>query len=233
MHAALSGVHTLFLVSGRKSADRVQHHVDAIDAAVAAGVERIVYLSFHLAAPNATFTLTRQHYQTEQHIRSTGLVFTFLRPALYLDSIPRYVGEDGALRGPANGGKGAFIARDNIADVAAEVLTGQGHDSQTYELTGREALTLTQCAEILSRVTGRHIRFEDETLDEAWASRAQYGAPRFEVEGWITSYLAIAHGEMGPESDIVEHLTGKKALTLTEFLRLYPKSYQRLLTPGS
>ncbi|HEX8919003.1 MAG TPA: SDR family oxidoreductase [Chloroflexota bacterium] len=232
MRRALTGTHTLFLVSGRESADRVQHHVDAIDTAVAAGVQRIVYLSFIGAASNATFTLARQHYLTEQHIRSSGVRFTFLRPALYLDSIPRYVGEDGALRGPADGGSGAFIARDDIAGVASVVLPSEDHDGETYNLTGREELTLTQCAEQLSRVVGRTIIFQDETLEEAWRSRSGYGAPHFEKEGWITSYLAIAAGEMGPASDIVYRLTGQDALTLEEYLRLYPDSYRRLLPQG-
>jgi NAD(P)H dehydrogenase (quinone) len=229
MRTALTGVYTLFLVSGRESADRVQHHVDAVDASVAAGVQRIVYLSFLNAAPDATFTLARQHFQTEQYIRSTGLPFTFLRPSLYLDSMPRYAGEDGFLSGPADGGKGAFIARDDIAEVAAVVLTSEGHEGKAHDLTGREALTLTEVAEKLSRVTGRTIAFQDETLEEAWESRAGYDAPHFEKEGWITSYLAIATGEMGPASDIVERLTGMPALTLYEFLERNPESYRRLL----
>lgn len=229
MRSALTGAATVFLVSGREAADRVQHHVAAVDAAVGAGVERIVYLSFLNAGPNATFTLARQHSETEEYIRATRVRFTFLRPSLYLDSIPRYVGEDGALRGPADAGRAAFIARDDIAAVASEVLTSDGHEGETYDLVGREALTLAECAERLSRFTSHTITFQDETLDEAWASRAKYGAPRFEVEGWITSYLAIAAGEMGPASNIVQRLTGKPALVLEEFLRLHPESYQRLL----
>ena len=229
MRSALTGAATVFLVSGREAADRVQHHVAAVDAAVGAGVERIVYLSFLNAGPNATFTLARQHSETEEYIRTTRVRFTFLRPSLYLDSIPRYVGEDGALRGPADAGRAAFIARDDIAAVASEVLTSDGHEGETYDLVGREALTLAECAERLSRFTSHTATFQDETLDEAWASRAKYGAPRFEVEGWITSYLAIAAGEMGPASNIVQRLTGKPALVLEEFLRLHPESYQRLL----
>jgi uncharacterized protein YbjT (DUF2867 family) len=232
MRNALSGIDTLFLISGREAPDRVQHHRDAVDAAMAAGVRRIVYTSFLNAAPNATFTLARQHYQTEQYIRSIGISFTFLRPSLYLDSVPRYTGDDGVLRGPADEGRAAFIARDDIAAVAATTLMGDGHEGQTHNLTGREALTLAECAEKLSRVTGRTITFHDESLEEAWQSRAKYNAPRFEVEGWISSYLAIATGEMGPASEIVERLTGRPAQTLDEFLQVHPESYKRLQAAG-
>lgn len=230
MRSALTGVHTLFLVSGRESADRVQHHADAVDAAVSAGVDRIVYLSFLSAAADATFTLARQHFHTEQLVRSAGVRFTFLRPSLYLDSLPRRVGHDGVIRGPADGGRAAFIARDDIAVVAALVLTTGNHDGKMYDLTGREAITLTECARQLSAVTGKSISFHDETVAEAWASRAHYNVPVFEVEGWITSYVAIATGEMGPPSDVIAQLTGQPALTFGEYLERNPGSYQHLLT---
>ncbi len=72
MRSALSGVQTLFLVSAKEAFRRVQEHATAVDAALAAGVERIVYLSFLAAAPDATFTFARDHFHTEEHVRSTG-----------------------------------------------------------------------------------------------------------------------------------------------------------------
>lgn len=69
MEAALAGVATLYLVSAGEASDRVRRHVAAVDAAVAAGVGRIVYVSFVGAAPDATFTFARDHFHTEQHIR--------------------------------------------------------------------------------------------------------------------------------------------------------------------
>ena len=81
MRAALEGAHTVFVIPARESAIRVAEHISAIDAAVAAGVERIVYLSVVGAAPDATFTLARDHYATEQHIRNAGIPYTLLRTA--------------------------------------------------------------------------------------------------------------------------------------------------------
>ncbi|NEE41521.1 NmrA family NAD(P)-binding protein, partial [Streptomyces sp. SID7982] len=69
MRRALDGAHTLFLVSAHESPHRVREHTTAIDAAVAVGVERIVYVSFQGAAPDATFTFARDHWDTEAHIR--------------------------------------------------------------------------------------------------------------------------------------------------------------------
>src|SRR5713226_6226528 len=99
MRAALSGVQTLFLVSGY-GPDRLEQHYSAIDAAVAAGVERIVYTSFLAAAPQATFTHAREHSLTEQRIRESGRGYTFLRPSFYLDRAPGWFSKEGIVRGP-------------------------------------------------------------------------------------------------------------------------------------
>ena len=229
MRRALDGVETFFMVSASEARDRVRQHTAAIDAAVAAGVERIVYLSFLCAAPDATFTFARDHWHTEEHVRATGLRHTFLRDNMYLDFLPGLAGSDGVIRGPAGDGRVAAVARDDIAEVAVAVLLGEGHDGRTYNVTGSEAITLHQVAEELSLVTGRNITYHTETLEEAYASRASYGAPEFEVEGWVTTYTAIAAGEMNVVSDTVYRLTGDEPMTLADFLRRQPESYQHLL----
>lgn len=145
MCAALEGADTLFLVPAAESVDRLDQHRTAIDAAVAAGVGRIVYLSFLNAAPDSTFTLARDHWATEAHIRATGVPFTFLRMSLYLDFVP-LMATDGVISGPAGGGRVAAVARDDVAAVAAAVLTGDGHEGRTYDVTGAEALTMSEIA---------------------------------------------------------------------------------------
>ncbi|WP_405057368.1 NAD(P)H-binding protein [Kribbella sp. NBC_01505] len=213
---ALDGVETLMLLSATESADRVSLHKATVDAAVAAGVQRIVYTSFAGAAPDATFTFARDHWHTEQHIRGTGVDFTFLRDNLYLDFIPGFVGEDGAIRGPAGDGRVAAVARDDVAAAAAAVLVGDGHSGATYDLTGPAAFTLAEAAAVLSAAWDRPVRYEPETLDEAYRSRESYGAPAWEVAGWVTSYAAIASGELSSVSSAVADLTGRPAVSLEQ-----------------
>jgi uncharacterized protein YbjT (DUF2867 family) len=86
--SAAEELSTLFFVSGREHPERLRQHKTAMDAAVEAGIERIVYLSFVGAAPGATFTLARQHYATEQHIRAKDVAFTFLRSSPISPSSP-------------------------------------------------------------------------------------------------------------------------------------------------
>jgi NAD(P)H dehydrogenase (quinone) len=229
MQRALSGVRTFFMVSAGEAYSRLRQHVAFVDAAVAAGVERIVYLSFVGAAPEATFTFARDHWWTEEHVRATGVRHTFLRDNLYQDMLPALVGDDGVIRGPAGDGRVGAVARDDIADVAVAVMLNDEHDGYTYDVTGPEAITLHPVAEELSRVTGHSITYHAETIEEAYASRASYGSPEWEVEGWVTSYAAIATGEMDVVSDTVSKLTGHAPLTFADFLRKHPESYRLLL----
>jgi NAD(P)H dehydrogenase (quinone) len=233
MTAALRGAHTLFLVSGSESADRVEEHRSALAAAVDAGVQRVVYTSFVGAHPDATFTFAQDHFHTEQAIRESGLAYTFLRDSMYLDFLPDLATSDGVIAGPAGHGRLAAVARDDVADAAVAVLTGDEHDGQTYELTGPEALTLAEVAEQLSEAAGRQVEFRNETLSEAYASRAHHGAPDFEIDGWVTSYAAIATGEMDVATDAVPQLTGHPALSLREYLAAHPESVDHLRTASA
>jgi len=228
MRAALAGIDTVFLVSGREAEDRLDHHLTAVDAAVTAGVTRIVYLSFLGASPAATFTLARQHWATERHIGTTPVRWTFLRDSLYADLLPFMVGADRVLRGPAGDGTVSAVTRDDVADVVVAVLLGDGHDGMTYDVTGPQALTLAEIAGELSAVAGQPVHYRDETIEQAYASRAQYGAPQWEVTGWVSSYAAIGAGEMAAVSDTVPRLAGHEATSFAEFLRRYPDSYQHL-----
>jgi uncharacterized protein YbjT (DUF2867 family) len=232
MREALSGIETLLLVPIREHPERVRLHTTAVDAAVAAGVTRIVYSSFLGAGPDSTFTLARDHYATEEHIRSTGVAFTFLRGSAYLEVLRFIIGPDGVIRGPAGDGRLAPVARDDMADTVAAVLTSAGgHDGEAYDVTGPETVSLQQVADEFSLVTGRRITYVNETLEEARASRRASGASDWQVEAWVSTYLQIAAGELDVVSDTVPRITGHPALSLHEFLIAHPESYEHLLDP--
>ena len=215
---ALSGVDTLLMVSASEAADRLDQHRAFVRSAAEAGVRHIVYTSFQGAAPDCTFTLGRDHWATEQAIRETGLASTFLRDSFYADFLP-LMAQDGVIRGPAGDGRVAAVARDDVAAVAAVVLADAGaHAGAAYDLTGPQALTLAEAAETITEVTGSPTRFVDETLEEAYASRASYGAPDWQVDAWVSTYTAIAAGEVSTVSDAVPRLTGRPATSLRDLL---------------
>lgn len=220
MAAALDGARTLFLVSGRESTTRRDEHRAVIDVAARAGVEHIVYTSFLGAAPDAVFTHARDHDEAERLIRASGMHFTLLRDNFYQEVLPAFLGDDDVLRGPAGDGRCSFVARGDVARVAAAVLAEpDAHADATYELTGPEAFDLATAAKRMSAAFGRDIRYHAESLDEAYASRAGYGAEPWEVDAWVSTYTAIAAGAIEHVSDDVERITGRPATPFEAFLR--------------
>lgn len=217
---ALDGVSTVVMVSAAESAERLEEHRTFIDAAAAAGVEHVVYTSFQGAAPDATFTLARDHWATERHLEDSGMAWTFLRDSFYLDLIPLFAGDDGVIRGPAGEGRVAAVARHDVAAVGTRVLLdGTSHRDMSYTLTGPEALTLVEIAATVTRVTGREVSFHDETIEEAYASRSVWPAPQWQYDAWVSTYTAIARGEVAEVSGDVERVTGRAPLSLERVLR--------------
>jgi uncharacterized protein YbjT (DUF2867 family) len=259
MQQALTGVDTLFLVSARdrfgvnrmnaingtvpSPYDRMQQQRTAVDAAVFAGVQRIVYLSFIKAAPDSTFILAHDHFHTEQHIKASGIPYTLLRTGLYTDNVPQCVSADYTIRAPAGEGRAAWVTRDDIADVAAAVLTGSGHAGRVYDVTGPEALTMEETAERLSAAVKRKIVYRPQTAEEARATRSTsrlekfeaerraltgHGLDDYEVEVFVTHFLQIALGDLADVSRTVPDLTGHPAQSLAEYLRLHPESFRHI-----
>ena len=249
MRKALKTIKTLFLVSARDKMgiiihsfennvpvpdyDRMREHKSVIKAAVEAGVERIVYLSFLNASENATFILSHDHFYTEEYIRSSGLKYTFLRPNLYVDKVPEHITRSDVIRAPAGNGRVSWVSRDDIADVAETVLTSTGHEGKTYDITGPEALTMQETAACLAVATGRKITYEPQTPEEVRISRSSSrmeeleerrrgltgnGLTDYEVEVWISHYFQIATGEVSTISDTVPKLCGHPAETLAHYL---------------
>ncbi len=216
---ALEGIEVALMVSGAESATRLAEHRSFVDAAAAAGVAHLVYISFYGAAPDATFTLARDHHATEQHIADSGMTWTHLRDNLYLDFLPLLADDAGVIRGPGGDGRVAAVAQDDIADAASAVLRDPGaHAGRTYSLTGPEAITLGEAAATMTRLLGRGITFHDETLEEAYASRASYGAPDWQVDAWVSTYTSIAAGELAGVTGDVEQLTGHPPRSLADLL---------------
>jgi NAD(P)H dehydrogenase (quinone) len=217
---ALDGAATVLMVSGAESADRMDHHRAFVDAAADAGVGHVVYTSFYRAAPDATFTLARDHWATEVYLRARNVTFTSLRDNLYADFLPMMVGDDGVIRGPGGDGKVSVVAQDDIAGAAVAVLMDPArHAGRVYDLTGPEELSFAEMAAVVTRATGRAVRFHDETVAEAYASRAAYDAPGWQVDAWVSTYTAVAAGELAGVSRDVEILTGRPATSLEALLK--------------
>lgn len=220
------------MVSAEEASDRLAQHAAFIRAAHEAGVGQIVYTSFFGATPDAVFTLARDHDATEKLLADSGVPHTILRDNFYQDVFPLFAGGDHILRGPAAEGRVSAVAREDVAAVAAVVLAeaavawaaGRGpvHAGRTYDLTGPEALTLQEVAAVMTEVSGDQTRYVQETVAEALASREGLGAPDWQMDAWISTYTAIASGDLEPVSTDIERLLGRPAQSLRQTLERRP-----------
>lgn len=226
---AMVGIETVFLVSAfGQPLKRAHLHGNVIDAARRAGVRRVVYLSFQSASATSPFPYSADHLLTEAHLKQSGLDFTILRDSFYLDLLPEMIDERGRIRGPGGSGKVAWVAREDVAQVAAAVLIDERYIGITHNVTGPEAFGLSEAAKRLSALSGRQIEYEDETLEAGRAWRAETGAPQYEIEVWLGSYLSMASGELSETSDTVLRIVGRQPMTLEAYFSAYPDHWRAL-----
>lgn len=159
-------------------------------------------------APDATFVLAGQHHATEEHIRASGLRHTFLCDSMYLDLVP-FLASSGVIAGPAG-------------DGSVAVLLGEGHDSETYDVTGGRLRKLAELAPSCRRSRAGTSAMSTRRSSRRGSRVAHTVRPTGRSRGWITSYLPIAGGEMAVVSDTVARLTGHQPITLRELLARDP-----------
>src|SRR6266403_3076541 len=136
---ALKGVEKVFLLPPLMP-NQLEVANAFVDAAKRAGVRHIVKLSV-IGLDTESFTFGKWHASGERHIRESGLAFTFLRPNSFMQNfINHFPPRDGVIYLPWGNGTASFVDTRNIANVATDVLTSDGHEEKIYTLTGPAAL---------------------------------------------------------------------------------------------
>lgn len=221
---ALAGVDTVFLLSTMVDPER-----KVVDEAKRAGVKRLVKLSVYGAAKEG-FTLARWHRAVERHIEASGVPWTFLRPAGFMQNYFNYMGEtirkQSAIYSSAGSGAGAHIDARDIGAVAARVLTGKGHEGKAYELTGPQALTHDQAAGILSRVLGREIRYVPISHEQYKQGALAAGMPPVYVDALVDLDRYYAEGQLSAVTPAVRELTGRDPIRFEQFAKDYADTFR-------
>ena len=219
---------TLLLVSSNDrgaAENRTAHHVNAINAAKAAQVKHLVYTSFVRKQgfeTSAIAAFQQAHAATEQAIQDSGLTYTILENGIYLEMIPRLVGdkvvETGLILLPAQEGKASWVLREELAEAAAHVLTTTGHENQRYVLTNTEATSFGDIARGLSRRLGKEIHYQSPAVEAFQATLTLVGVPTMYIGMFTTWAGAVAQGLLDVEDTTLASFLGRKPTTTAQFL---------------
>ena len=219
--AACAGAETVLLISSSEVGRRVPQHTRVIEAAVAAGVRRVVYTSAS-HADTTEFVLSPEHKATEEVLRSSGLAWTILRNNWYTEN---YVGTleqaraTGVIVTGAGDGRVASASRDDYAAGAAEVLLGGDHDGRAYELSGDVAWTFDELAEAASTVLGVPVVATHVSFDEHRAILLDAGLDEGTAGFVATLDADIARGVLADATSDLRTLIGRPTTPLVDGLR--------------
>jgi uncharacterized protein YbjT (DUF2867 family) len=237
VRAALEGADAL-LLSCADDPRRVGWETAAIDAAVAAGVRRIVKLSAAPAEPGSPVAFWDWHAQVERHLRASGTDWVILRASWYMSNLlaaASRVAAEGRLYAPAGQARIAMIDPRDVGAAAAAVLcspghgAGAGHEGQTYLLTGPRAITYDEVAAGLSAATQRRVEFVDIPGDAAYQAMVGDGLPGFVAEQIVAMFAGLRQGVAAQVSPDIETLTGSAPRDFAGFAR----DHARLFAPAA
>lgn len=219
--AALRDIDRAMLIS---SSDPMMLEVQSnfIDAARKAGVRRVVKLSGIMPELDLAFRFARMHGEIEKRLEASGMAFTHLRagefmPA-YFRQVPMIVNK-GALFLPMENARIASIEVGDIAEIAASVLNGSGHEGKTYPLTGPEALSMTEIAAKLSAATGKPIRYVNVPPEDARKAQLAAGMPPYLADALFELFAERRNGKEAKVWPDSEALLGRRPTSFDEFAR--------------
>jgi NAD(P)H dehydrogenase (quinone) len=222
LNTAFQGVKRVLLVSAASVSQRFELHKAVIDASKEARVELIVYTSL-LRADSSEIFLAREHKQTEDYIRASGLPFVILRNGWYLEnhtsSLRRAV-DQGALIGSSNEGRFASASRADYAAAAAAVLTQPISRNKTYELAGDRSFSMAELASEISRQLGRDVQYKNLSSEEYSAVLLSLGLPQMTVDVIIDADRNAITGDLDSSSRDLSGIIGRPTTTLSDAVKI-------------
>jgi NAD(P)H dehydrogenase (quinone) len=216
---SFAGGERLLLISTDDLGRRTAQHRAAIEAAREAGVRHVAYTSYLNPVAENPAVITPSHQATEKALRESGLAWTMLRNSFYAEyQVPGGAQAIATGRLVHNNGDGriAYVSREDCAAAAAAVLTTEGHENKSYDITGPEALSQDDVAALLSEVSGRPVEAV-AVDDEAFIQGLNAAGLPEPAAREVASYgRAIREGFLGEASGAVENLTGRPPRSLRE-----------------
>lgn len=219
LDVAFAGADRALLVSGSEYDDRAGQHRNVVDAAVRAGVKHLVYTSI-ANAPSSSLILAADHQATEAYIEQSGLPYTFLRNSWYAENytpqLPVYL-EHGVI-GSAGTGRVSVATREDYAEAAAAVLTGEGHELRAYELGGAP-LSLEEIARVVADVTGRPVTYTDVPVETLTGILVGAGLPEPVAAILADADRGLSAGDLQVDPAPLEGLIGRPATPFADAVK--------------
>ncbi|MFJ5268646.1 NAD(P)H-binding protein [Streptomyces sp. NPDC088358] len=220
-HAFEGAAKVLVVSTDATGETAVHHHRTAVEAAVAAGAEHVLYTSHMGANPSSPFPPMPDHAATEAALRDCGVAFTALRNGFYATSAVMLLGaaaQTGELVAPEDGPV-AWTAHADLAEAAALALTGEDLDGVTPALTGSEALDMAGVAAIASRLTGRPVRRIVVSDADYRAGLIAHGLPEPTADLLVGLFAASRQGGFAPADPTLGRLLGRPTTSLADVLK--------------
>ncbi|WP_431262099.1 SDR family oxidoreductase [Roseateles chitinivorans] len=218
LRAAFEGVEKLLLVSAVVPGQRLRQHQAAIDAAKSAGVQLVAYTSI-LRADTSTLSLAREHHQTEEYLKRSGLAPVLLRNGWYFENTTAGLGDavtHGVILGSSGQGRLASASREDYAHAAVEVLTQPGHAGKTYELVGDHSFSMAEFAAEVSRQSDRPVAYRDLPPADFAAALQGWGLPQMIVDVVVDASVKSGQGELDDASRDLSRLLGRPTTRLSD-----------------
>ena len=236
LSASLKGVDKLFLLTPFQS-NMVDLTSNLVNEAKKAGVKYIVKQSVLGADAEPGITSSRLHRQAENIIEESEIPFTFLRPNFFMQNFitfySHFIKTQGAFYVPAGDAKVSFVDVRDIAAVAAQALSssskkyGAGkHTRKAYDITGDEALSYGEAAEILSKEIGKKVNYVNVSDEDARKGMKDMGADHWTINSMIELFGITRASYLSDISPAVEQVTGKKPITFSQFARDYAGAFK-------
>ena len=226
LQTALKGVDRVFLV-GPPTAQLPALECKAIEVIAQSDVRQVVKLSA-MGGREAIFP--RQHAQSEQYIQATGVPFTFLRPNGFMQNMVNYnsptINTQSAFYGSEGDGRVSHIDIRDVAAVAVKALTEDGHVGKAYTLTGPEALTNREIAQVLSQEVGREIRFINLPAAQLKEALLSAGVLEWNADALLDLQRLYREGKATTVTRDVEEILGRKPISFAQFFRDYRSDFE-------
>ena len=177
--------------------------------------------------------ITRLHRQEEKIIEESGIPYTFLRVGAFMQNFINFFGQtiktQNAIYIPAGDGKVSFVDVRDIAAIATEILSAknngtkskQQYENKKYVITGNEAVSYSQSAEILSNILGRRISYVNVSEEDARKAMKNTGMEDWLVDALLEIYNIIRSGYASQTTAIIEQITRRKPISFEQFVRDY------------